>query len=201
MSNPLICCTPTDSCWLLSSTMLPLRVNTQQDRISETTSTRQQSPPRKFFHHIIIFHCIMSTKVPRYTNLIILVGFTHHSNGRSCDDHPGGCGIHHIMSKPSLGVGEQLQAVWDEKANELPVYVIKEDGSLGCRVGFAALKIRHAAAWDRDGSAERRSCTRLTTARLYLMVKVRRPLGADEPKSKPRWCQDQNLTSEEDKTL
>ena len=77
-------------------------------------------------------------KVPGYTNFIILVGFSTHENGRSCDDHPAGCGFHHVMNKPSLAVGEQLQAVWNENAEELPVHVMKQDGSLGCRVGFVA---------------------------------------------------------------
>eukprot|EP00956_Cyclotella_meneghiniana_P032836 scaffold91680_cov98-Cyclotella_meneghiniana.AAC.5 len=40
-SNLPICCTPTDSCWLLSSTMLLLSINmAQQDYTSETSSTR-----------------------------------------------------------------------------------------------------------------------------------------------------------------
>lgn len=77
-------------------------------------------------------------EIASYTQFIIVVGLSHHSNGRSCSKHPGGCGIHHIMQAENLGVGTIVQAVWNERAEQLPVYVLLEDGCLGCRVGFVA---------------------------------------------------------------
>eukprot|EP00956_Cyclotella_meneghiniana_P022829 scaffold43575_cov41-Cyclotella_meneghiniana.AAC.2 len=77
-------------------------------------------------------------KIPSSQDLVILVGLSHHSNGRSCSKHRGGCGIHHFMMKENLGVGTIVQAVWLDDAEQLPVHVLLEDGSLGCRVGFIA---------------------------------------------------------------
>ena len=67
---------------------------------------------------------------------IVLVGIGHFDNGRSCENHPGGCGDALVLSKEDFGVGMLLR-IRRSGPNELAVYVIKTDGTDGCRVGFA----------------------------------------------------------------
>jgi hypothetical protein len=43
-----------------------------------------------------------------------------------------------VLDRDDLGVGLVLQLVYIQDKHELPLYILKEDGSLGCRVGFAA---------------------------------------------------------------
>jgi hypothetical protein len=74
--------------------------------------------------------------VPPPEHHIILVGFGHFDNGRSCEVHPGGCGDVLVLSKEDFGVGMLLR-IHNSIPNELAVHVIKRDGTNGCRVGFA----------------------------------------------------------------
>jgi hypothetical protein len=86
-------------------------------------------------------HLNMTALIADYRRHIIGVGFNHHSNGRYCDVHKvdaGGCGVCLIDNREDRGVGMILQLVYDEDRAELPLHAINFDGSLGCRVGFAA---------------------------------------------------------------
>jgi hypothetical protein len=74
--------------------------------------------------------------VPPPERHIILVGFGHFDNGRSCEVHPGGCGDALVLSKEDFGVGMLLR-IHNSIPNELAVHVIKKDGTNGCRVVFA----------------------------------------------------------------
>jgi hypothetical protein len=67
---------------------------------------------------------------------IVLVGFGHLDNGRSCEDHPGRCGDVLVLTKENFGEGMLLR-IRNSVPNELAVYTIKKDGTDGCRVGFA----------------------------------------------------------------
>ena len=71
-------------------------------------------------------------------NRVIGVGFSHTSNGRCCAAHPSGCGQAQILGRDDSGEGVELILVYIEDRHELPLYTINEDGSCGCRVGFAA---------------------------------------------------------------
>jgi hypothetical protein len=73
--------------------------------------------------------------VPPPERHIILVGFGHFDNGRSCKIHPGGCGDVLVLSKEDFGVGMLLR-IHNSISNELAVHVIKKDGTNGCRVGL-----------------------------------------------------------------
>ena len=66
--------------------------------------------------------------------LIHLVGFLHHSNGRSCADHDI-CGEAVVLSAPDLGVGTRLR-LRRTAEKELSAYFILPDNSDGCRVAF-----------------------------------------------------------------
>ena len=67
--------------------------------------------------------------------LVILVGFLHHENGRSCDNHDK-CGEDLVLDAPNLGVGMRLRLV-HSAPNEIAAHIILPDGSNGCRVAFA----------------------------------------------------------------
>lgn len=74
--------------------------------------------------------------VPPPNKHIILVGLTHTSNGRTCDEHPDGCGISLVTDRFDNGIGMLLR-LRNTAPNELAAYFINEDGTDGCRVGFA----------------------------------------------------------------
>jgi hypothetical protein len=75
-------------------------------------------------------------QLPPPQRLITLVGFTHSSNGRTCDDHPGGCGEVLVFDEEDNGVGMEFR-LHITAPNELGVFVINEDGTEGCKVAFA----------------------------------------------------------------
>jgi hypothetical protein len=79
----------------------------------------------------------MMTQLPPAHLHIVLVGFTHASNGRSCPKHPGGCGEVLVFDEEDSGVGIKFR-LRITNPNELGVFMIKEDGSDGCRVTYAA---------------------------------------------------------------
>jgi hypothetical protein len=62
---------------------------------------------------------------------IILVGFIETNNGRRCNVHPDGCGNSLVIERADNGVGMKV-------ADELAAFVMKSDGTDGCRVAFAA---------------------------------------------------------------
>ena len=68
---------------------------------------------------------------------IILVGFIETSNGRRCACHPDGCGNSLVVERIDNGVGMELR-LWMKAADKLACYVMKPDGTDGCRVSFAA---------------------------------------------------------------
>jgi hypothetical protein len=68
---------------------------------------------------------------------IILVGFIETNNGCRCDSHPDGCGNSPVVERFDNGVGMELWLRM-KVADELACYVIKPDGTDGCRVAFPA---------------------------------------------------------------
>ena len=68
---------------------------------------------------------------------IILVGLIESNNGRKCDVHPDGCGNSLVLERSDNGVGMELRLRM-KVADELACYVVRRDGTDGCRVGFAA---------------------------------------------------------------
>ena len=69
---------------------------------------------------------------------IILVGFLTTDNGRSCVQHPYGCGHFWVLEKsPSHGVGLHFRLRLVD-GSHLTGYIVEADGSDGCRVCFAA---------------------------------------------------------------
>jgi hypothetical protein len=68
---------------------------------------------------------------------IILVGFIETNNGRRCDSHPDRCGNSLVVERFDNGVGMELRLRM-KVADELACYVIKPNGTDGCRVAFAA---------------------------------------------------------------
>ena len=67
---------------------------------------------------------------------IVLVGFLPDGHGRSCEEHPFGCGNAFIECAES-GVGRLVRLRLVEQTN-LAVYKVREDGSDGCRICFTA---------------------------------------------------------------
>ena len=71
--------------------------------------------------------------------LVVLVGFLHHSNsnGRSCScSEHAICGEHLVIGAPNLGVGMRLRLVHSGE-KEIAAHIILPDNSNGCRVAFA----------------------------------------------------------------
>ena len=109
---------PNNSVWLLRSDDSPLKVN------KVTTRTAASLPN----------HVRASSEHPP-SELVVLVGFLHHSNGRSCSDHDS-CGEALVIGAPNLGVGMRLRLV-HSGPNEIAAHIIMPDNSNGCRVAFA----------------------------------------------------------------
>ena len=81
---------------------------------------------------------MISVSFPPPDRRIILVGFIETSNGCRCACHRDGCG-NLVVERIDNGVGMELRLRM-EAANELACYVMKPDGTDGCRVSFAAKK-------------------------------------------------------------
>jgi hypothetical protein len=67
---------------------------------------------------------------------VVLVGFLPSDHGRSCQVHPYGCG-NALIEEEGDGVGRLIRLRLVENIH-LAGYVIKDDGTEGCRVCFAA---------------------------------------------------------------
>ena len=71
---------------------------------------------------------------------IDIVGFTSNTNGRQCFIHDC-CGVHWVQDAPNRSEGQvfRLRLVTSDvtTGTHLAVYNIGNDGSDGCRVGFA----------------------------------------------------------------
>jgi hypothetical protein len=67
---------------------------------------------------------------------IVLVGFLPSGHGRSCGEHPYGCGNAFIESADN-GVGRLVRLRLVEMTN-LAVYDVRDDGTDGCRICFTA---------------------------------------------------------------
>ena len=67
---------------------------------------------------------------------IVLVGFLPSDHGRSCEEHPYGCGNAFIEVEGD-GVGRLIRLRFIENTH-LAGYEMKDDGTDGCRVCFAA---------------------------------------------------------------
>ena len=68
---------------------------------------------------------------------MILVGFIESSNGRKCNVHPDGCVNSLVLEREDNGVGMELRLRM-KVADELACYIVRTNGTDGCRVGFAA---------------------------------------------------------------
>ena len=68
---------------------------------------------------------------------IILVGFLPMENGRTCEVHPFGCGNSLVLNREDYGVGIVLW-LWFVVRGELTYYTLRNDGTDGCGVCFAA---------------------------------------------------------------
>ena len=77
----------------------------------------------------------MLAHLPPDTAHVSLVGFLKNDNGRSCDNHPGGCGNALVWAAPNRGIGLTLQLRL-VAPTQLALYTINLDGTDGCRVGF-----------------------------------------------------------------
>ena len=80
---------------------------------------------------------MISVLFPPPDRRIILVGFIETNDGRRCDSHPDGCGNTLVVERADNGVGMDLRLRM-KVADELACYVMKPDGTDGCRVAFAA---------------------------------------------------------------
>ena len=67
---------------------------------------------------------------------VVLVGFLPDDHGRSCEAHPYGCG-NALIEGDGNGVGCVVRLHLVEKVH-LACYLVKSDGTDGCRVCFAA---------------------------------------------------------------
>jgi hypothetical protein len=67
---------------------------------------------------------------------IVLVGFLPDGHGRSCVEHPYGCG-NALIERPDNGVGTVVRLRLVELTN-LACHLVREDGTDGCRVCFTA---------------------------------------------------------------
>ena len=67
---------------------------------------------------------------------IVLVGFLPSGHGRSCGEHPYGCG-NAFIETPDNGVGRLVRLRLVEMTN-LAVYDVRDDGTDGCRICFTA---------------------------------------------------------------
>ena len=67
---------------------------------------------------------------------VVLVGFLPSDHGRSCEAHPYGC-RNALIEEEGDGVGRLIHLRLVENIH-LAGYVIKDDGTEGCRVCFAA---------------------------------------------------------------
>ena len=67
---------------------------------------------------------------------IVLVGFLPDGHGRSCERHPYGCG-NALLESPGNGVGSMVRLRLVEETN-LAGYLVRDDGTDGCRVCFTA---------------------------------------------------------------
>jgi hypothetical protein len=68
---------------------------------------------------------------------IVLVGFLPMDNGRTCEVHPFGCGNSLVLNREDYGVGIVLRLRLVVR-DQLACYTIRNDGTDGCRVCFAA---------------------------------------------------------------
>ena len=109
---------PNNSVWLLRSDDSPLKVTKLLLELPLLFRT-MSAPP---------------LNIPP-SELVVLVGFLHHSNGRSCSDHDS-CGEALVIGAPNLGVGMRLRLV-HSGPNEIAAHIIMPDNSNGCRVAFA----------------------------------------------------------------
>ena len=67
---------------------------------------------------------------------IVLVGFLHSDHGHSCKKHPYGCG-NALIEEEGDGIGRLICLHLVEKTH-LAGYEVKDDGTDGCHVCFAA---------------------------------------------------------------
>ena len=67
---------------------------------------------------------------------ITLVGFIETNNGHRCDLHPDGCRDSLVIERADHGVGMEFRLRM-KVADELTCYIMKSDGTEGCRVAFA----------------------------------------------------------------
>jgi hypothetical protein len=67
---------------------------------------------------------------------IVLVGFLPDGHARSCKRHPYGCG-NALLESQGNGVGSVVRLCLVEETN-LPGYLVRDDGTDGCRVCLTA---------------------------------------------------------------
>ncbi len=87
---------------------------------------------------------------------IVLVGFLPDGHGRSCERHPYGCG-NALLESPGNGVGSMVHLRLVEEMN-LAGYLVRDDGTNGCRVCFTAREYAIGPnAFRLDGSLVKRT--------------------------------------------
>ena len=89
------------------------------------------------YDHSTRLPSMISVSFPPPDHHIILVGFVETSNGCQCACHPDGCGNSLVVERSNNGIGMELRLRM-KAADELACYVMKPEGTDGCRVSFAA---------------------------------------------------------------
>jgi hypothetical protein len=86
--------------------------------------------------HHIISHTTHNTQHGDNMVQIVLVGFLPDNNGPKCDAHPVGCG-NAFIERQGNGVGMLVRLCLVEFTH-LAGYDVRDDGTDGCRICFAA---------------------------------------------------------------
>ncbi len=74
--------------------------------------------------------------LPPPERLVPIVDIVATNNGCTCLEHCFGCGNVLLLGRAGHGCGVLLR-LWMTAPNELAAYMVSDDGSDGCRVGFA----------------------------------------------------------------